>query len=278
MITRTLMQHRQQLGSYDRELVHMLMAIHEVGLPAHYLFESIELGMYLRPDLLRAKAAQPACAYQTANRQINSLGGRQFFRKIQMQAYLNAAFTQRRPVNQARGSIQAPQPGKLKYRLIDGFTHAVIVGTNHQFFSWGLGHVSSPDSCSMTQNLSRQLVWFVLVGCSAAATHWMAVVLLVSGARMEPLAANVLGWLLAFGVSFGGHYLLTFRHQQAPPARAALRFFGVSALGFAVNEAAYAWLLHATTLRYDILLAGVLVAVAFMTFILGKFWAFSSGG
>ena len=126
----------------------------------------------------------------------------------------------------------------------------------------------------MTQSLSRQLFWFVLVGCAAAATHWLTVITLVSGLALAPLQANVLGWLTAFGVSFCGHYLLTFRHHNAPLVRAALRFFGVSALGFAINEAAYAWLLHATTFRYDILLAGVLIGVAVMTFILGRFWAF----
>jgi putative flippase GtrA len=128
------------------------------------------------------------------------------------------------------------------------------------------------------QSLSRQLVWFVLVGCVASATHWLTVVVLVSWVSAPPLLANIGGWLSAFGVSFWGHYLLTFRHLNAPLLRAALRFFGVSALGFAVNEAAYAWLLHATTLRYDILLAAVLIAVAFMTFVLGRFWAFRGRG
>jgi hypothetical protein len=50
----------------------------------------------------------------------------------------------------------------------------------------------------------------------------------------------------------------------------------VSALGFCVNEASYAWLLHATTLRYDVLLAAILIAIAALTFILGRFWAFRS--
>jgi hypothetical protein len=48
----------------------------------------------------------------------------------------------------------------------------------------------------------------------------------------------------------------------------------VSALGFAVNETAYAALLKWTTIRYDILLALVLIAIAGLTFILGRYWAF----
>ncbi len=55
---------------------------------------------------------------------------------------------------------------------------------------------------------------------------------------------------------------------------AAARFFLVSALGFAVNEAAYAALLRLTAIRYDVLLALVLIGIAGMTFILGRYWAF----
>ena len=51
-------------------------------------------------------------------------------------------------------------------------------------------------------------------------------------------------------------------------------FFLVSALGFAVNEAAYATLLRLTAIRYDVLLALVLIGIAGMTFILGRCWAF----
>ncbi|MGB3288386.1 MAG: GtrA family protein [Burkholderiaceae bacterium] len=124
------------------------------------------------------------------------------------------------------------------------------------------------------QKLVRQLAWFIAVGCAAAATHWLVVVAVVSAAGLAPLAANVIGWLVAFCVSFAGHYLLTFRHHQAPLAQAARRFFAVSALGFAVNELAYAWLLRATDLPYDLLLALILIAIAGMTFILGRLWAF----
>lgn len=122
--------------------------------------------------------------------------------------------------------------------------------------------------------LVSQIGWFVIVGCAAAATHWVVAVACVAGGGLAPLAANIVGWLTAFCVSFAGHYRLTFRHQHAPLGRAARRFFAVSALGFAVNEAMYALLLHTTTVRYDVLLAIVLVAIAFVTFILGRYWAF----
>src|SRR3546814_8928847 len=86
------------------------------------------------------------------------------------------------------------------------------------------------------QKLVWQLAWFIAVGCAAAATHWLVVVAVVSAGALAPLAANVVGWLVAFCVSFAGHYQLTFKHHRAPLARAARRFFAVSALGFGRSE------------------------------------------
>ncbi|MYN14437.1 GtrA family protein [Pusillimonas sp. TS35] len=124
------------------------------------------------------------------------------------------------------------------------------------------------------RHLIGQLGWFVAVGCAASATHWLTAVLVVSYAHLTPLIANIAGWLAAFVVSFTGHYHLTFRHGKAPIRTAARRFFAVSALGFAVNEASYAFLLNITPIRYDILLAMILIGIAAMTFVLGRFWAF----
>ena len=120
------------------------------------------------------------------------------------------------------------------------------------------------------------VIFFIAVGCAAAATHLGMVMLLVSQGGQAPLTANVLGWLVAFLVSFAGHWLLTFRSRQAPLWRAARRFFGVSLSGFAVNELAYAALLRWSGLRYDVTLAMVLVSVAVMTYLLSSRWAFLS--
>ncbi len=120
----------------------------------------------------------------------------------------------------------------------------------------------------------RRVVRFIAVGCVAAAVHLGVVVLLVDAMGWLPLVANVLGWLVAFGFSLTGHWLLTFRSQQAPWWRAARRFFAVSAAGFATNELAYALLLHFSGMRYDIVLAFVLVAVAVITYLVSSRWAF----
>src|SRR5690554_37580 len=118
--------------------------------------------------------------------------------------------------------------------------------------------------------LFKQISWFVATGCAAALTHWLVAVLCVRELGLAPLLANLAGWLVAFFVSFLGHYHFTFRHQRGPWARAAGRFFLVSALGFCINELAYAYLLHITAIRYDVLLAMILIGLAVLTFILGR--------
>lgn len=127
-------------------------------------------------------------------------------------------------------------------------------------------------------NLFRQIGWFVATGCAAALTHWLVAVACVREASLAPLVGNLFGWLLAFGVSFLGHYHFTFRAQRGRWAAAAWRFFMVSALGFAINELAYAYFLRTTSIPYDLLLAMILIAMAILTFILGRFWAFRRRG
>jgi hypothetical protein len=48
----------------------------------------------------------------------------------------------------------------------------------------------------------------------------------------------------------------------------------VSALGFCINESAYALLLHGSGLGYRTALAAVLLGVAVLTYLLSRHWAF----
>lgn len=122
-------------------------------------------------------------------------------------------------------------------------------------------------------------IWlFIAVGSTAAAVHLAVVVGLVSGPGMPPLLANIVGWLLAFLVSFLGQWQLTFRARGTSWQRAMPRFFLLSLTGFLINEGAYAALLHWSALPYDALLALILIAVAVMTYLLSSRWAFLGKG
>ncbi len=121
----------------------------------------------------------------------------------------------------------------------------------------------------------KSLFYFGLVGASAALLHFCVVWLLVSQWQMAALAANVAGFVLAFGVSFVGHHRFSFASSQAKTGAALPRFAIVALLGFSCNELLYGLLL-AAGLEYRLALLLVLLAVAAMTWILSRHWAFRS--
>jgi putative flippase GtrA len=123
--------------------------------------------------------------------------------------------------------------------------------------------------------LKHEAFWFVLVGLGALATHWVVLIIAVSAAGLHPLVANVVGFLVAFTVSYFGHRELTFAAQDRPHRRTLFRFSAVAASMFLVNETLYWAMLSWTTFRYDIASLIVLAAVASLTFVLSKLWAFA---
>ncbi len=96
---------------------------------------------------------------------------------------------------------------------------------------------------------------------------------LVSQFQLAALVANVAGFLLAFCVSFLGHHRLTFAAQKSQASQALPRFAAVAVLGFVCNESLYALLLKAG-MEYRLALFLVLLAVAAMTWLLSRYWAF----
>lgn len=123
--------------------------------------------------------------------------------------------------------------------------------------------------------MSRELLWFGIVGVSAMLVHLGSVALILVPLGLPPLIANIVGFLLAFQISHVGHHRLTFNAVDAPLGRSRRRFFLVAFSSFLVNEAMYALLLRFTTLDYRVALMIVLVAVAVLTFVSARQWAFA---
>ena len=122
----------------------------------------------------------------------------------------------------------------------------------------------------------KQIAIFIAVGSTAAVTHLTAVALVVEILHLKPLAANVIGFCVAFLVSFGGHARWTFPISPKRYTAARTRFFVVACTGFVLNQAAYAEALHLFGPRtYLPALAAVLIGVAVATFLLSKLWAFA---
>jgi putative flippase GtrA len=92
-----------------------------------------------------------------------------------------------------------------------------------------------------------------------------------------PLAANLMAFLAAFAVGFMGHARFTVRVPRRRAGAALRRFTVVALAGFAVNEASYAALLADTTLDYRLALLLVLGAVAVLTYVAARDWAFAEG-
>jgi putative flippase GtrA len=85
--------------------------------------------------------------------------------------------------------------------------------------------------------------------------------------------------MLAFCVSFAGHWQLTFPRSGAPLVRAARRFLFISFTGFSINEAMYAVLLRLVGDDwYLVVLFFVLLSVAVITYLLSSRWAFRGTG
>jgi len=117
-----------------------------------------------------------------------------------------------------------------------------------------------------------QLARFGLVGVTAMAVHWLAVTLLVP-LGLRPLIANVVAFAIAFNVSYWGHRNWTF-DSDAGHQTTFWRFLLVACGSFVLNECLYYVLLTYTRLGYQAALALVLIAVAALTFVLSRQWAF----
>jgi putative flippase GtrA len=114
-----------------------------------------------------------------------------------------------------------------------------------------------------------------VVGAIAFAVHVAVVVLLVP-LGVAPLSANVAAFVSALVVSLAGHYVWTLRAQALRPAVGLGRFTVVAAVGFVLNEASYAALLTDTAIDYRVALLLVLAAVAALTSVAAREWAFAN--
>jgi putative flippase GtrA len=122
---------------------------------------------------------------------------------------------------------------------------------------------------------NKQLLRFCVVGCTATLVHWCVFVIIVPFG-ITPLIANVFAFLLSFQVSYQGHKRWTFQQKKLEHSKTLPKFFAVAYLSFAINESLLALLLAFTNLDYRLAMIIVLLAVAMITFMLSKYWAFKT--
>lgn len=133
---------------------------------------------------------------------------------------------------------------------------------------------------SLRRTAARELATafrFGLVGLAATGVHVAVAWLLLALTNAHPLAANTLAFLVAFAVSFSGHYYWTFR-APGQPLRAILRFIAIALLGFATNSLVLAALLRSGRISDRAAIAVALVIVPAITFLGSRLWGFRRSG
>ena len=129
----------------------------------------------------------------------------------------------------------------------------------------------------------RQVSRFAVVGLASTLVHVAVFNLLVAWFAMPPLAANLAGFALAFGLSFSAHSGWTFSARQgagsvvAPTQRGAelTKFFATALAGFALNS-----LIVFVTMDWAKLPSAapsvlMVTVTPLFLFALNRFWVFS---
>ena len=157
--------------------------------------------------------------------------------------------------------------------------------------------MNNTSASSSLKSSSKQALWFLIVGASAALVHFLMLVSIVNITATRPALANIFAFLIAFIISFIGHFYLTFRHPipdtivdyshqnnasvpygtKTNTLQTLLKWFASSVAGFALNQGLFVLGISWLGERYYMLIwLVVTVIITVMTFALGKLWAFKS--
>ncbi|MCA0041998.1 GtrA family protein [Celeribacter litoreus] len=118
-----------------------------------------------------------------------------------------------------------------------------------------------------------QLLRFGFVGALATLVHMLIGATLIHSG-WPALASNPVSFLIAFVISFMGHYGFSFADQEKEMGTSLRRFIVVACSGFVVNETILGFLVWSSSLsQVSSLLLSTGVA-AMVTFFASRNWAF----
>jgi len=123
-------------------------------------------------------------------------------------------------------------------------------------------------------NALKQALKFGIVGGLATLVHIMIGVTLIHSG-WPALLANVVAFLIAFLVSFSGHYGYSFAGQEMRLSASLTRFLIVAILGFCLNTLLLLSLITLSDIAHTWALALSAGTVALISFLLSKLWAFN---
>ncbi|POF30427.1 GtrA family protein [Roseibium marinum] len=118
---------------------------------------------------------------------------------------------------------------------------------------------------------------FAVVGILATLTHAGVAAGLLESGTLPVFPANICGFLVAFGVSFSGHYFWSFSHLRRKGAAFAsmTRFLVIALSGFLLNSVVLALWLELTPWPDLIGLLFSIAIVPALSFLGARLWAFS---
>ncbi len=128
----------------------------------------------------------------------------------------------------------------------------------------------------ISRDLARQVVSFGLVGGAATLVHVSVALSLNAYTVVGPIGANLAAYLCAFGVSYLGNSILTFRRPAASGARMS-RFLVVSVAGLGLNQAIVVPLVALAHLPLKLALVPAVLIVPIATFVVSRLWVFGAG-
>ena len=121
-----------------------------------------------------------------------------------------------------------------------------------------------------------RVIRFGLVGVTATITHAVILWILVEGYFLPATQATVVGFLIAFFVSYFGHFYLTFQSNQAHQ-RALPRFALTAGVGAGLNWMVFFVAVDIFAWYYWFAFMIVIFTVPFVVYFMSKHLAFDPG-
>ena len=129
----------------------------------------------------------------------------------------------------------------------------------------------NPDNPLVKQ--AFEIMRFGIVGVGATLTHLGVAFLLSHYTDIPLIVINIIAFLVAFGISFTGHYHWTFK-STGPKRESLIRFFIVGISGLAASEAILAMLIHFDVSTDFVKLMISIFIIPVVTYFVSKTWAF----
>ena len=121
-----------------------------------------------------------------------------------------------------------------------------------------------------------RIIWFGLVGLTATMTHAVILWILIETAYLHAPEATVVGFLVAFFVSYFGHFYFTFQSNQAHQ-RALPRFALTACVGAGLNWMIFFVAVDILAWHYWFAFLTSISTVPFLVYFMSKRLAFDPG-